>query len=287
MAIEHPQRLRTVTSIMSMTGEPDYGQVAPEAMAALMRHRRSTALKPSKHPSSARRSSAALLLRRGGSAGTGSSVVRPSSHPRARAARWARSCSGDRADDLETRLPFLVIHGRADTLIGLSAASAPPSCAGRTSWCSTTWVTTYEPLAVHRRHDREPRHPRHRVTDPQRQRRHRRLRPRRRHLARRPRDRGFHGASLGCVRAVAGFCSSRTALSASRRCRRQARALRHPGRRGGHVRDGGRVHAARPAPWCSEVLGSSRRSKRESRGAAGGTADAVVVGFHATSTTSG
>ena len=37
MAIEHPQRLRTVTSIMSMTGEPDYGQAAPEAMAALMR----------------------------------------------------------------------------------------------------------------------------------------------------------------------------------------------------------------------------------------------------------
>ena len=37
MAIEHPERLRTVTSIMSMTGEPDYGQAAPEAMAALMR----------------------------------------------------------------------------------------------------------------------------------------------------------------------------------------------------------------------------------------------------------
>ncbi len=36
MAIEHPRRLRTVTSIMSMTGEPDYGQAAPEAMAALM-----------------------------------------------------------------------------------------------------------------------------------------------------------------------------------------------------------------------------------------------------------
>src|SRR5262245_29721391 len=36
MAIEHPERLRTVTSIMSTTGEPEYGQATPEAMAALM-----------------------------------------------------------------------------------------------------------------------------------------------------------------------------------------------------------------------------------------------------------
>ena len=36
MAIEH-RRLRSVTSIMSTTGEPDYGQAAPEAMGALMR----------------------------------------------------------------------------------------------------------------------------------------------------------------------------------------------------------------------------------------------------------
>ncbi len=36
MAIEHPSRVRTLTSIMSTTGEPDVGQPTPEAMAILM-----------------------------------------------------------------------------------------------------------------------------------------------------------------------------------------------------------------------------------------------------------
>jgi len=36
MAIEHPGRVRTLTSIMSTTGDPDVGQPTPEAMAALM-----------------------------------------------------------------------------------------------------------------------------------------------------------------------------------------------------------------------------------------------------------
>ena len=36
MAIEHPHRLRTLTSIMSMTGEPEYGESAPEAIEALL-----------------------------------------------------------------------------------------------------------------------------------------------------------------------------------------------------------------------------------------------------------
>lgn len=37
MAIEHPERVRTLTSIMSMTGEPEHGQPTPEAMAILVR----------------------------------------------------------------------------------------------------------------------------------------------------------------------------------------------------------------------------------------------------------
>lgn len=37
MAIEHPARVRTLTSIMSTTGEPEYGQPEPDAMAMLMR----------------------------------------------------------------------------------------------------------------------------------------------------------------------------------------------------------------------------------------------------------
>jgi pimeloyl-ACP methyl ester carboxylesterase len=37
MAIEHPARVRTLTSIMSTTGEAEYGTPTPEAMAILMR----------------------------------------------------------------------------------------------------------------------------------------------------------------------------------------------------------------------------------------------------------
>ena len=36
MAIEHPERVRTLTSIMSNTGEIEYGQSLPEAQAALL-----------------------------------------------------------------------------------------------------------------------------------------------------------------------------------------------------------------------------------------------------------
>ena len=36
MAIEHPERVRTLTSIMSMTGELEYGQPTPEALAILV-----------------------------------------------------------------------------------------------------------------------------------------------------------------------------------------------------------------------------------------------------------
>ncbi|MEQ1787235.1 MAG: alpha/beta fold hydrolase [Acidimicrobiales bacterium] len=35
MAIEHPSRVRTLTSIMSTTGEPDYGMPTPEALTVL------------------------------------------------------------------------------------------------------------------------------------------------------------------------------------------------------------------------------------------------------------
>ena len=35
MAIEHPDRLLSMTSVMSRTGEPDFGQSTPEAFALL------------------------------------------------------------------------------------------------------------------------------------------------------------------------------------------------------------------------------------------------------------
>lgn len=37
MAIEHPERVRTLTSVMSTTGEPEYGTPSPEALELLVR----------------------------------------------------------------------------------------------------------------------------------------------------------------------------------------------------------------------------------------------------------
>jgi len=36
LAIDHPERLLSMTSVMSRTGEPEYGQSSPEALAVLM-----------------------------------------------------------------------------------------------------------------------------------------------------------------------------------------------------------------------------------------------------------
>jgi pimeloyl-ACP methyl ester carboxylesterase len=36
LATDHPDRVRTLTSVMSSTGEPEYGRSSSEALAALM-----------------------------------------------------------------------------------------------------------------------------------------------------------------------------------------------------------------------------------------------------------
>ena len=124
MAIEHPERLRTVTSIMSMTGEPDYGQAAPEAMAALMRpppEDRAQAIEASRRgrrrSSAARGTSTRRALESGLPRRTTARSIR-----RVPVARWAPSSRAviGPTDLRNVRLPFLVIHGRADTLISLS-----------------------------------------------------------------------------------------------------------------------------------------------------------------------
>jgi pimeloyl-ACP methyl ester carboxylesterase len=123
MAIEHPQRLRTVTSVMSMTGEPEYGQASPDAMAALMRppppdraQAIEASVEASKLFSSPRYFDAASARER--AAASYDRAFYPEGAGRQMGAIVA---SGDRANGLRNvALPFLVIHGRADTLITLS-----------------------------------------------------------------------------------------------------------------------------------------------------------------------
>jgi pimeloyl-ACP methyl ester carboxylesterase len=119
VAIEHPDRCLSLTSMMSNTGEPEYGQSTPEAMRALM--------KPSQSD------------REGYIEGAAASLVwRSKKYPGLDAALGlaaesydrcyypegitrqmaAMITSGSRADGLrQLRLPTLVIHGTDDTLI--------------------------------------------------------------------------------------------------------------------------------------------------------------------------
>jgi pimeloyl-ACP methyl ester carboxylesterase len=120
MAIEHPERVLSMTSIMSATGEPDYGQATPEAMAALLTPpppERSEfidyAVSRAKLFCSPRYFDEAKIAERAG-AGYDRAFY-PEGAIRQLAAVWT---SADRTEQLKLlRVPTLVIHGRADTLI--------------------------------------------------------------------------------------------------------------------------------------------------------------------------
>ena len=119
MAIEHPDRLASVTSVMSTIGDLDYGKPSPEALAALL------APPPADRDAYVARaadwavwSSKAhfdleAVQRRAASDFDRSFY--PEGAPRQLAAIYA---SGDRSALLPgVRVPFLVIHGLDDTLI--------------------------------------------------------------------------------------------------------------------------------------------------------------------------
>ena len=121
MAVEHPERVLSMTSVMSTTGEPDYFQSAPEAMEALMTP-----------PPEEREAYIAFSVERGAlfsspryydkpSAGrAGCALLRSGLLPRRRRSAVGRDPGvggplGGAAKVLQ--VPTLVIHGRADTLI--------------------------------------------------------------------------------------------------------------------------------------------------------------------------
>jgi len=123
MAIERPERLRSPISVMSSTGEPEYGQGTPSTLAAL--------LGP---PPTDRAQYVEHLLRIARAAGTKTHA--DDARTRARASTAfdrafspagssrqfaALSSASGRADDLRSlRVPTLVVHGAQDTLVGPS-----------------------------------------------------------------------------------------------------------------------------------------------------------------------
>jgi pimeloyl-ACP methyl ester carboxylesterase len=122
MAVEHPERLLSLTSMMSSTGEPEYGQADPKSLEAL--------LSPSPTERQAYiESSARWLLwhskrypeveeTRRQAAETFDRGTNPEGTSRQLAAMLA---SGPRDEALRSvRVPTLVIHGLDDTLIAPS-----------------------------------------------------------------------------------------------------------------------------------------------------------------------
>lgn len=124
MAIEHPQRLATMTSVMSSTGEKEYGQPSPEAFAVL------TGPPPTGRQQAI--DNAITGMRTWGSP----AFADPQRVAEQAAAAYDRAFRPDgvlrqylaimaagsgRADRLATvTTPTLVIHGTADTLIAPS-----------------------------------------------------------------------------------------------------------------------------------------------------------------------
>ena len=119
MAIEHPERLISVTSVMSTTGESDYGTSAPEAQALLLSPPptdRAAAIE--RHVEGLRVWGSARIdedLQRTFAAEAFDRAQNPAGVGRQLQAAMR---SGSRADALRSvRVPFLVIHGTRDTLI--------------------------------------------------------------------------------------------------------------------------------------------------------------------------
>ncbi len=120
MAIEHPTRVRTLTSIMSTTGEPDVGQPTGEAMAVLLCPAATTrdeaiaaSVEASKAIGSPEHFDEALAEKR-------STEAYDRAFNPAGVARQllAILTSGSRAEGLaQLDLPTLVIHGDVDPLI--------------------------------------------------------------------------------------------------------------------------------------------------------------------------
>jgi pimeloyl-ACP methyl ester carboxylesterase len=133
MAIEHPERVATMTSIMSTTGDPSVGQAEPEAAAALLTppptdrdEAVARSVQAVKAFGSKRYFDAERTAARAGEAFDRSFY--PEGAPRQLAGVIASGDRSERLADLTT--PTLVIHGCDDTLInpsgGLRTAELVP-----------------------------------------------------------------------------------------------------------------------------------------------------------------
>ena len=122
MAIEHPHRIASLTSIMSNSGEPEYGQPTPEALEVLVApppNDRDAYIESSKNWMVWQsKRYATVEQNRIDAAASYDRSFYPAGAPRQLAAIYA---SGRRTDGMKTiSAPTLIIHGTDDTLIAPS-----------------------------------------------------------------------------------------------------------------------------------------------------------------------
>jgi pimeloyl-ACP methyl ester carboxylesterase len=123
MAIEHPHRVLTLTTIMSHTGEPAFGRSTPEANAALMKAPPTERQAYINESAEGRRVYGSpryfdLELEKSRLARDYDRAFYPEGATRQMAAIMA---APDRTDGLRNlKIPTFVLHGRADTLITVS-----------------------------------------------------------------------------------------------------------------------------------------------------------------------
>jgi pimeloyl-ACP methyl ester carboxylesterase len=126
MAIEHPDRVLSLTSIMSTTGHTEVGHPDPESMMAMI------APAPTDRDEAIRQNVETSRLTSGDlfdeelSRSTAAESYDRCFHPAGTSFQLvAVAASGDRTEALGTlEVPTLVIHGRQDSLIGLSGGEA-------------------------------------------------------------------------------------------------------------------------------------------------------------------
>ncbi|MFK8022347.1 MAG: alpha/beta fold hydrolase [Ilumatobacter sp.] len=129
MAIEHPDRIASLTSIMSTTGDPRVGQAAPEARDALLAppptDRESYIEASTRYDVWASKRYVDHNALRARAAADFDRCFYPEGSTRQLAAIYA---SGDRTEALRgLDVPTLVIHGRDDTLIVPTGGEATAS----------------------------------------------------------------------------------------------------------------------------------------------------------------
>lgn len=126
LAIDHGPRLLSATSIMSTTGRPDVGQGSPEAMAALL------SPTPTGRDEYIERGVVTSRIISGPLWDENEARIRVGEsydrmfHPAGPPFQLAAiAASGDRSERLgAVDVPFLVVHGAADTLIDVSGGHA-------------------------------------------------------------------------------------------------------------------------------------------------------------------